>query len=103
MSCSTSIVECLINEGIEPEVIDIQWLHDYKPEYAINYSTNKGPNEYFCPIESSNIWTLDFKMNILITGYQINSGTGNNRVYNWNFFIKKNEVWLLADSQQNNL
>ena len=103
MICSTHIVECLRNEGVEPEVIDTKYLNSYYPSYGINYEVTDSENYFNSQVAPNNTWTLDFKRFVSMTGYQFKAGTGINWVKNWNIYIKKNNKWILADQHQDDI
>ena len=102
MICRTNIVECLRNEGVNPEVIDTKYLNSYYPSYGINYEITT--NNYFhSPTDPDDTWTLDFKRVVSITSYQFKAGTGGNWIKNWNIYIKKGSRWILVDPHQNDI
>ena len=102
MFCTTNIVECLRNEGINPEVIDTKHLNDLYPSYGINYENKDYQNYFHSPLDPEDTWTLDFKRVVSITGYQFKAGSGNNWIKNWAIYIKKRNRWILVDPHLNN-
>ena len=101
MKCSSHLVNCLRKRGVYPSVLETTYYDDNKPEYALDYENN---NLYHSLAYPNNTLTIDFKRNITIRGYEINSCLSGNCLLNWNFEVSEDlKNWLLIDSHENDV
>ena len=84
IKCSTHIVECLRNNGIEPEATASSWQADRNPEYAINYTIDK---YFFSDIRNNQWWMVDLKKNVSAHSYYIKIGLYCYWMTKWNISV----------------
>ena len=97
--CKTHLFNCLKSIDVHPTA-NSESIYDerHKPENALVYDGN----DFFAsnPNSPNQWWSIDFKLNVLITGYQISAGTRCNWLNSWTIFLSENGTnWVDVSTQ----
>jgi hypothetical protein len=97
--CSGDVLICVRQNGFSPVASSSSsWDSNHVAEKAL-----VDDSSHFCAVYGQNQWwKIDFKTNVVVSSYQIRSGSGGGWIYNWKVEVSTdNSNWVLIHTQTN--
>ena len=97
-TCRSDIVDCLKQQGLTPTATSHSVHSNHVAQNAL---TTTRDTRYHSSNNGNQYWYVDFKKQVYLDAYQVNSDTGCNWIYKWDVYCANSTSnWTLINSPE---